>query len=75
MSEERKKELQRELKAKMGCGDVEEGTVDYYDYMDKIIDEHDSDAEKKERLKQEMRAKQGCGDIEELHDTYDFLNQ
>ena len=39
MTEERKIELQRELKAKMGCGDVQEGDHDYFSFMDKIIDE------------------------------------
>ena len=75
MTEERKIELQRELKAKMGCGDVQEGDHDYFSFMEKIIDEQETDEDRKIRLKNELRAKQGCGDIEELHDTYDFLNK
>ena len=76
MSEEKRKELLSELKSKMGCGDVEEGTNDYYDFMDKIIEENPKlDEDKKEKIKSEMRAKQGCGDIEELKDDYDFLNK
>lgn len=73
---QRKDELLRDLKTKMGCGDVEEGTPDFYDFMDKIVDAHPKIADdKKEEIKSEMRAKQGCGDIEELKDDYDFLNK
>lgn len=76
MSEEKKKELLSELKTKMGCGDIEEGTPDFYDFMDKVIDaDPKHDDAKKEDLKSELRAKQGCGDLEDLKDDYDFLNK
>jgi hypothetical protein len=73
---EKKNELLRELKAKMGCGDIEEGTTDFYDFMDKIVDHHPKISDdKKEDIKSELRSKVGCGDVEELKDDYDFLNK
>ena len=74
MTEEKKVAVQRELKAKMGCGDVQEGDPNYYDFMDRIVDAQESDEDKKIRIKDELRAKQGCGDVEEaIHNPVVYL--
>ena len=73
---EKKNELLRELKAKMGCGDIEEGTTDFYDFMDKVIDHHPKiSPDKKEEIKAKVREADSVGDIWEMKDDYEFLNK
>lgn len=71
-----KAEHREELRQEMTCGEVEEATHDFYDFLnEKVFNENNTAAEKRREIRSELDTKQGCDDFEDTTDNYDFLNK
>jgi|GEM_PF-1519087 hypothetical protein len=76
VTKQSKAEHREELRRKMDCGEVQESTHDFYDFLnEKVINKDDTVTEKRRETKSELNTKQGCGDLEDTTDNYDFLNK